>query len=114
MEIYNKLVRDKIDEIINNNGKNEKAFTKILNNEEYQKELIKKLDEDYGEEYKELIIAINSGIKEDIIEESADLIEVIRAINDDNLDLVINKLEDKRNKKGGFSKRKYLEYVKKN
>ena len=110
MEIYNKLVRDKIDEIINNNGKNEKAFTKILNNEEYQKELIKKLEE----EYKELIIAINSGIKEDIIEESADLIEVIRAINDDNLDLVINKLEDKRNKKGGFSKRKYLEYVKKN
>ena len=110
MEIYNKLVRDKIDEIINNNGKNEKAFTKILNNEEYQKELIKKLEE----EYKELIIAINSGIKEDIIEESADLIEVIRAINEDNLDLVMNKLEDKRNKKGGFSKRKYLEYVKKN
>ena len=31
--------------------------------------------------------------------------------NDDDLELVMRKLEEKRNKKGGFVKRKYLEYV---
>lgn len=108
MQIYNKLIRDNIDEIINNNGKNEVTVIRILNDEEYQKELLKKLKE----EYNELLEAINSGVREDIIEESADLIEVIRAINDDNLELVMQKLEDKRNKKGGFAKRKYLEVVK--
>lgn len=109
MEVYNKLIRDNIDEIINNNGKNELAVTRILSDAEYKIELLKKLQE----EYHELIEAINSSIKEDIIEESADLIEVIRALNGDNLDNVLKKLEDKRNKKGGFVKKKYLEVVKK-
>ena len=107
MQVYNKLVRDNIDDIINSNGKNEIAVTRILSNEEYKSELLKKLNE----EFNELVNALNSDIKEDIIEESADLIEVIRALNDDNLELVMQKLEDKRTKKGGFVKRKYLEYV---
>lgn len=109
MEVHNKLIRDNIDEIINNNGKNEVAVTRILNNEEYQIELLKKLKE----EYSELLEAINSGIIEDIIEESADLIEVIRALNNDNLETVLQKLEEKRQKRGGFVKKKYLELVKK-
>lgn len=109
MEVYNKLIRDNIDEIINNNGKNEFAVTRILSDEEYQIELLKKL----GEEYNELLEAINSGITNDIIEESADLIEVIRALNGDNLENVLQRLEDKRIKKGGFVKKKYLESVKK-
>jgi len=108
MQVYNKLIRDKIDEIINNNGKNEVAVTRILNEQEYKIELLKKLEE----EFNELKEAIQSGIKEDIVEESADLIEVIRAINNDDLKLVFEKLEEKRNKKGGFVKRKYLEIVK--
>lgn len=108
MKVYNKLIRDNIDEIINNNGKNELAVTRILNKEEYKLELLKKLEE----EFKELQEAINTGITDDIIEESADLIEVIRAINNDNLESVLNRLEDKRTKKGGFVKRKYLELVK--
>lgn len=108
MQIYNKLVRDKIDEIINNNGKNEEAVVRILSDEEYKIELLKKLKE----EFNELLEAINSNITEDIIEESADLIEVIRAINDNNLELVLEKLEEKNKKRGGFAKRKYLEYVK--
>ena len=107
MQIYNKLIRDNIDDIINNNGKNELAVTRILSEEEYKIELLKKLEE----EFNELVSAIDSGIKEDIIEESADLIEVIRALNNDNLELVMKKIEDKRNKKGGFAKRKYLEKV---
>ena len=109
MEVYNKLIRDNIDVIINNNGKGEVAVTRILSDEEYKEELIKKLDE----ELVELKDAIVSGIENDIIEESADVIEVIRAINGDNLELVMEKLENKRNKKGGFGKKKYLEVVKK-
>lgn len=109
MEVYNKLVRDNIDTIINNNGKNEVAITRILSDFEYKTELLNKLEE----EFVELKEAIISGINDDITEESADLIEVIRAINGDSLDLVMQKLEDKRRKKGGFSKKKYLEVVKK-
>lgn len=109
MQVYNKLIRDNIDEIINTNGKNEIAITRILSDEEYQIELLKKLKE----EYNELLEAINSGNTNDIIEESADLIEVIRAINGDNLENVLQRLENKRTKKGGFVKKKYLEAVKK-
>lgn len=109
MEIYNKLVRDNIDDIINNNGKGEEAVVRILSDDEYKFELLKKLEE----EYKELVTSINSGIVEDIVEESADLFEVVRAINGDNLSSILNRLEDKRDKKGGFVKKKYLEYVKK-
>ena len=108
MQPYNKLVRDKIDEIINNNGKGEEAVVRILSDEEYKIELLKKLKE----EFNELTEAINSGIAENIIEESADLIEVIRALNNDNLEIVLQKLEEKREKRGGFKKRKFLEYVK--
>lgn len=107
MQEYNKLIRDNIDEIINNNGKNELAVTKILDEKEYKLELLRKLEE----EFKELKEAINTGITDNIVEESADLIEVIRAINNDTLEEVLNKLEDKRNKRGGFAKRKYLEKV---
>jgi len=109
MEIYNKLVRDNIDEIINNNGKGEKAFVRILNNSEYKQELLKKLHE----EFNELLEALNMGNKDNIIEESSDLIEVIRAINNDNLEEILIKMEEKRAKKGGFAKRKYLEKVEK-
>ena len=49
MEIYNKLVRDNIDTIINNNGKNELAVTRILSDDEYKVELLKKLDEELKE-----------------------------------------------------------------
>ena len=108
MKVYNKLIRDNIDDIIINNGKNEVPHVRILSPKEYKIELLKKLDE----ELMELKEAILSGSIDDITEESADVIEVIRAINGDDLDLVINKLEDKRKKRGGFSKRKYLEYVK--
>lgn len=44
---YQKLVRDKIPEIIKNN--NETPITRILSDEEYKKELEKKLLEEYQE-----------------------------------------------------------------
>ena len=45
--IYNKLVRDKIPEIIENDG--EKPIVRVLNDNEYKKELEKKLKEEYEE-----------------------------------------------------------------
>ncbi|MCA9334125.1 nucleoside triphosphate pyrophosphohydrolase, partial [Candidatus Saccharibacteria bacterium] len=65
-KVYNKLVRDKIPEIIEADGK--KAKTIILNNHDYVEELIKKL----GEEYEEFKADRN-------IEELADIQEVLLA-----------------------------------
>ena len=62
-QVYNKLVRDKIPEIIESN--NEVPITRILNDKEYKVELERKL----YEEYREVIGA--SGM--DRIEELADM-----------------------------------------
>lgn len=69
-KVFNKLVRDKIPEIIENN--NEVAVTKILSDKDYQNELIKKLLEEYNE-------VLNARGK-DLLEELADMLEVIDAI----------------------------------
>lgn len=69
MPVYNKLVRDKILEIIKNNG--QKSTHKILSNEEYAKELINKLSEEV-EEYK----------TDKNTDELADIMEVIYALAD--------------------------------
>lgn len=68
--VYNKLVRDKIPDIIEEKG--EIPIVKILEKEEYKKELERKL----YEEYKEVLDAKS----DDRIEELADMLEVIRAL----------------------------------
>ena len=64
--IYNKLVRDKIPEIIKQDGKI--CVTEVLSDEEYLRMVDEKLDEEL-EEYH----------KDQNVEELADLIEVIYA-----------------------------------
>ena len=64
MKIYNKLVRDKIPEIILND--NCKPNTRILDEIEYKKELDKKLLEE-----------VNEYLKDDNIEEFEDVLEVM-------------------------------------
>jgi len=103
-QIYNKLVRDRIPEIIESNG--EKPIISILNNGEYKKELEKKL----YEEYKEVILS--SG--DDRIEELADMIEVIIAltkIEGKTLNDVIKVADSKREKRGAFNNKIYLKKV---
>ncbi len=99
--VYNKLVRDKIPEIIMADGK--KSNTRILNDKEYLKELIKKL----GEESKEL--AENPSV-----EELADIKELIIAIRQ-VLGIHAGELEEVRRQKatknGRFKKRIFLESV---
>lgn len=99
---YNKLVRDKItDEIDNEKGR--KCKFRILNDEEYLRELNKKIIEE-----------ANEFIEENSIEELGDLIEVINAImklKGYNMDEVYKVMKDKAEKKGTFDKRIFLEYV---
>jgi len=100
-KVYNKLVRDKIPEIIEAEGKTAKI--KILNNQEYLEELIKKLGEEY-EEFKQ----------DRNVEELADIQEVLLAIAD-ALDIdpgdLASTMANKAVEKGQFKKRIYLESV---
>ena len=96
---YNKLVRDKIPEEINN-VKGRKANYRILDNNEYIQELDKKLLEEAHE-----------FIEENSVEELADLMEVIHSImeakNILQKDVEIAR-ELKNKKKGSFKDKVYL------
>lgn len=102
-KIYNKLVRDNIPNIIENDG--ETPITKILSDDEYRVQLHKKL----LEECNELISAKTS---DNIIEEASDVYEVLKAISElegRNIDTVIEFSNQKREKRGGFTKKIFLE-----
>lgn len=102
-KIYNKLVRDNIPIIIQDD--NEIPITRILSDDEYRKELYKKL----LEECNELISAKTSN---NIIEEASDIFEVLKAISElegKNIDVVIESSKQKRLKRGGFAKKIFLE-----
>lgn len=101
MKVYNKLVRDKIPEIILKD--NELPSTRILNDEEYIKELNKKLQEE-----------VNEYLEAENIEEMVDILEVIRAILE-HKGVTYEEIEEKRIKKatkrGAFKEKIYLEKV---
>lgn len=101
MKVHNKLVRDKIPEIIENSGK--KPVTHTLSDEEYISELDKKLNEECAE-YQ----------ADKSIEELADMLEVMYAIAEAR-GWTVSELEAVRKakveKRGGFKDKIYLEYV---
>lgn len=102
-KVFNKLVRDNIPKIIIEN--HEVPITRILEDNEYKKELYKKLEEEVKE-----VITANS--KEETIEELADVYEVISAIAklyDSNIEEVKETSKQKKLKRGGFDKKIYLE-----
>lgn len=98
---YNKLVRDRIPEIIEASGKS--CVTEILSDEDYLKMLDAKLDEELAEYH-----------KDQNVEELAYLLEVIRACavargsSVEELELV---RAEKAAKRGGFEKRLLLKEV---
>lgn len=102
MIIYNKLIRDRIPEIIKEDG-NESEI-KVLDNEEYLVELNKKLREE-----------LNEYLESGEVEELADIAEVLYAIakhkgvDPEEFDSIrIRKAE----KRGGFEKKLFLISVK--
>lgn len=101
MKIFNKLVRDRIPEIICKNG--ETPVIRLLGDEELERELNKKLQEEVGE-----YLADSS------IEELADIEEVLRALLElkgvsyEDFDKIrMEKLE----KRGAFKSRIFLQSV---
>ena len=109
-KIYNKLVRDNIIDKITNND--EIALYRVLDDIEYQKELLNKLKE----ECNEVVDAFNNGTSADMVMELADVLEVInylaKSINV-NMQEVDNVAMMKKMKNGGFDKKYYLEKTKK-
>ena len=105
MKVYNKLVRDRIPEIIEESGK--KANYRVLSQEEYRQALKDKLLE-------EVLELLAAKTKEEMIEELADIDEVIRTMK---IVFNISRTEvdffamHKANEKGEFEKRYFLESV---
>ncbi|RHW38168.1 phosphoribosyl-ATP pyrophosphohydrolase [Neobacillus notoginsengisoli] len=102
MPIHNKLVRDRIPEVIEKTGK--KFSTRIMDKKEYIVELRKKAFEEL-EEY------MNTENDSDAVEELADLLEIIHALADYHkvsfVDIEAVR-KNKAEKRGGFKERIFL------
>lgn len=102
-QVFHKLVRDNIPTIIEKNG--ETAVTRILNDEEFKIELERKLLEECHE-------VLSAQTSKERLEELADILEVISslsALENVGLDTITTIMEEKRQKRGGFSKKIFLE-----
>ena len=92
MKIYNKLVRDKIPEIIRNDGKEYEI--KVASGKEKYYLLENKLKEE-----------VNEFLEDKSLEELADIMEVIFGLADTmgySEEDLFNKREDKKTERGGF------------
>lgn len=98
MTVYNKLVRDKIPDMIRRQGA--QPTVRILDDQEYTCSLEGKLDEEVAEYH-----------RDKNVEELADILEVVFALAE-NLGVSREELMDvyreKNEKRGGFSKRIFL------
>lgn len=102
MPTYNKLVRDRIPEIIEKTGK--KYSTRILYDNEYIKELKKK-------SFEELQEYVETNNNEDAIEELADVLEIIHALAEyhgASIEEVEEIRKQKAEKRGGFKEKIFL------
>lgn len=100
--VYNKLVRDLIPNVIEKTGK--KFSTRILDNDEYIKELKKKSFEEL-EEY------VNTTNTVDALEELADVLEIIHALAEyhgSSIEQVEEIRKEKAEKRGGFKDKIFL------
>ncbi|MGV2941943.1 phosphoribosyl-ATP pyrophosphohydrolase [Mesobacillus sp. LC4] len=102
MPIYNKLVRDRIPEIINDTGV--KFSSKILDQDEFLIELRKKA-------YEECKEYLNTETKEEAIEELADILEIIHSLaksHGSSYDEIENVRKEKVRKRGAFNNKIFL------
>lgn len=99
MKIYNKLVRDKIIDIIEADRR--VAKYRILDDNEYRQELNKKLQEE-----------VKEYLEDNNVEELADIVEVIYGILN-SMNVSIQEFEkvriNKQEKRGALEKKIYLE-----
>lgn len=95
---YNKLIRDKIPEMIEKNGG--KAVIRQLSQEEFVRFLEMKLDEEVGEYH-----------RDKTVEELADILEVVYALaslHSCSKEDLLAVYENKHEQRGGFEKRLLL------
>lgn len=96
--VYNKLVRDKIPDLIRAQG--ERPNIRILSEEEHMEYLHKKLDEEVAEFHQD----INT-------EELADILEVVFALAEGmgcSKEKLLEQYQDKHDRRGGFRDRIFL------
>lgn len=102
MPVYNKLVRDRIPEIITKQGLS--LTSRVLESDEYLTELRTKLKEETNE-----FLEAKPGAE--AVEELADMLEVIHALAEAN-GVTVQELErirvEKAEKRGGFKERIFL------
>ena len=97
-KVANKLVRDNIPEIIRSKGG--ECVVRIMGDDEYRKELIKKMHEE-----------INEFDTDNTAEELADIFEVFTTLikcSGYTENEIINIADKKRKQNGGFEKRLYM------
>jgi predicted house-cleaning noncanonical NTP pyrophosphatase (MazG superfamily) len=101
---YNKLVRDKVPEAIRVDGHH--AVTRVLDGDRYRSALVAKLVEE--------ALEAQAAARADLPGELADLFEVLQALVP-TLSMTWQDLvalaDIKRNQRGGFGQRLFLEYV---
>jgi len=100
--IYNKLIRDKIPEIIEKTGAT--AEIEIMDDATYEEMLFEKLLEECQE-------FLHAKSNEEKIEEIADILEVINSISkvlDTNFEHIEKIRIEKKNQRGGFEKKLLL------
>jgi len=106
MEAHNKLIRDRIPEIIEHEGGGAKIRT--LSDEEYKQELLIKLVEEAREALE------SKGDNKELTKEIGDVLEVIdyliKVFGLDEKEIKRTKKERKQSR-GGFDKKLFLEYV---
>lgn len=101
----NKLVRDKIVQIMESHGS--KLYSFPLNDQDFNKQLKIKLQEEAAE-------VLRTQTPQDLIEELSDVLEIVHALaklhNISDQDLA-NALQQKRNEKGGYNDRIFLTFA---
>ncbi len=112
--VYNKLVRDKMVDIWDADKISGHVYDDISFKYINKSEILDKLKDKLSEETKEVMEAYDEEDKTHLKEELGDLIEVIDAIlfhNNISLGEVLKMREEKKEKRGGFEKGLYLEWV---
>lgn len=96
--VYNKLVRDRIPDMIRQNG--EKSVVRVLEDQEYRHCLEQKLDEEVGEFHQDRNL-----------EELADILEVVYALAESlgaSTEELLEIYQTKHQQRGGFKERFFL------
>ena len=109
-EVYYKLVRDEVPTHLDKQREKGVSYkSEILSDKDYLNALVRKLNEE-ATELESCVEGKNGNTKEEI----ADVLEVIDALVvalGFNMDEIRRIQEEKRNKKGGFTKRIFLKTV---